>query len=183
MWKGYMTNKGNLSSGKRTDGKELLPGTAVFKVDGDDYYHVGLYVGNGKVIEAQETKAGVTTSKISIWHAWGEMKNVSYETKGAIPVSEPVNYQTAIVSANGGVNMRATPSKSAMRITTIPGGTVIEAAPYDNEWSRVIYKGKEGYAMSEFLSYGGEDGISSEIFSLIDSIEDNLKKLRALLQA
>lgn len=184
IWKGYLSNKGDLKSGKRTDGKQLLPGTAVFKVrNGSDYYHIGLYVGDNKVIEAQGTKAGVTTSKISAWHAWGEMKNVSYAEKEAIPVSEPIKYQNAVVNANGGVNLRATPSKSAMRITTIPGGAVVEAAQYDDEWSKVKYNGREGYAMSEFLSFNGEDNTGSEIFALINNIESDLKKLKALLQA
>ena len=59
MWSKYTTKKGELSSGKRTDGEKLKPGTAVFKVKGTDYYHVGLYIGDNKVIEAQCTRTGV----------------------------------------------------------------------------------------------------------------------------
>ena len=61
MWSKYTMQKGNLVKGKRSDGQELKPGTAVFKVKGSDYYHVGLYIGDGTVIEAQGTKTGVTT--------------------------------------------------------------------------------------------------------------------------
>ncbi len=59
MWSKYTTAKGMLNKGKRTDGQELKPGTAVFKVRGDDFHHVGLYIGNGNVIEAQGTRTGV----------------------------------------------------------------------------------------------------------------------------
>ena len=43
MWTKYMASKGTLRNGRCTDGKELLPGTAVFRNRGSDYYHVGLY--------------------------------------------------------------------------------------------------------------------------------------------
>lgn len=90
MYKKYTTARGKLVSGKRSDGKELLPGTAVFKVqNGDDYYHVGLYVGDGVVIEAQGTSSGVVTSKITSWHCWGELKGVDY-TSAAVPDIQPV---------------------------------------------------------------------------------------------
>ena len=78
MWRKYMTQKGALKNGNRTDGNHLLPGSAVFRKRGDDYYHVGLYIGNGEVIEAKGTAYGVVKTKISTWHAWGEMKGVDY---------------------------------------------------------------------------------------------------------
>ena len=80
MYNKYCTAKGKLSKGKRTDGKELKPGTAVFVWNGSRYSHVGLYIGNGKVIEAMGTKNGVTTSKVTNtkWTHWGELKGVNY---------------------------------------------------------------------------------------------------------
>jgi len=56
MWNKYCTAKGKLVNGRRSDGKELKPGTAVFVLkNGDDRSHVGLYIGGGKVIEASGT--------------------------------------------------------------------------------------------------------------------------------
>jgi cell wall-associated NlpC family hydrolase len=56
MWDKYCTAQGNLSSGARTDGQTLKPGTAVFTLkSGGNRSHVGLYIGNGKVIEASGT--------------------------------------------------------------------------------------------------------------------------------
>lgn len=52
MWNKYAAAKGSLQGGKRTDGQPLKPGTAVFLTKGSDRHHVGLYVGDGKVIEA-----------------------------------------------------------------------------------------------------------------------------------
>ncbi len=79
----YCTNKGKLQLGKRTDGKELKPGTAVFVYDAkkkNPYKHIGLYIGGGKVIEASGTDAGVCVSNVrdTKWTHWGELKNVTY---------------------------------------------------------------------------------------------------------
>ena len=83
MYLKWCTNKGTLSGGKRTDGYLLKPGTAVFVWDGSKYSHVGLYVGDGIVIEAMGTIKGVTTTKVSAgkWTHWGELKGVDYTNK------------------------------------------------------------------------------------------------------
>lgn len=82
IWKSYCTEQGNLSNGKRMDGKPLKPGTAVFTDKNGDKTHIGLFIGGSKVIEAQGTEAGVCTSNIgaSKWKCWGELKSVSYGT-------------------------------------------------------------------------------------------------------
>ena len=81
IWKSYCTDKGNLSGGRRTDGKTLKPGTAVFTDKNGNKSHIGLFIGGGKVIEASGTDAGVCMSNVSAskWKCWGELKNVSYE--------------------------------------------------------------------------------------------------------
>lgn len=94
MWKSYCVDKGNLKSGKRTDGKTLKPGTAVFTDHDGDKTHVGLYIGGGTVIEASGTKVGVITSKITAakWKCWGELKYTHYGVEEeAIPVDKPVD--------------------------------------------------------------------------------------------
>ena len=88
----YCSAKGKLKSGKRTDGKVLKPGSAVFTYNAkkENRGHIGLYIGNGWVIEAQGTKAGVVRSKVtnSKWVEWGELKGVDYGN--AQPVPQPV---------------------------------------------------------------------------------------------
>jgi hypothetical protein len=84
MWNKYCVQKGELKNGKRSDGKDLKPGTAVFTYNEkkNNRGHVGLYIGNGTVIEAAGTKAGVCTSKVTDkkWVEWGELKYVDYPT-------------------------------------------------------------------------------------------------------
>lgn len=72
--------KGVLTEGKKEDKQPLLPGTAVFTGTDKDRGHIGLYIGNGKVIEASNTDAGVITSNVTAgkWKWWGELKLVNY---------------------------------------------------------------------------------------------------------
>lgn len=89
MWKKYCVNQGSLANGKRTDGRELKPGTAVFTygVKNRKRNHVGLYIGNGWVIEAAGTKEGVIKTKVTLkkWVEWGELKYVNYDS--SVPVT------------------------------------------------------------------------------------------------
>lgn len=93
MYRKYCDAKGELNSGARTDGKGLKPGTAVFvwKESKKKYTHVGLYVGDGTVIEAKGAQAGVTTSKITDtkWTNWGELTAVDYSGTAPEPAPAP----------------------------------------------------------------------------------------------
>lgn len=93
MWNKYCTAKGEMRNGKRTDGKPLLPGTAVFTYNKKDGKrgHVGLYIGDGWVIEAKGTQAGVVNTKVtnSKWVEWGELKGVDYSGTAPAPAPEP----------------------------------------------------------------------------------------------
>lgn len=95
MYLKWCSNKGKLNKGKREDGKTLKPGTAVFVWNGNNYSHVGLFVGNGQVIEARSTKLGVVFSKVTDnrWSHWGELKGVDYSAKTAdsTPSSTPAD--------------------------------------------------------------------------------------------
>jgi len=152
MYRQYTTAKGKLKNGKRTDGQELLPGTAVFvwKEEDQKYGHVGLYIGDGWVIEAQGTKTGVVKSKVTLskWTNWGWLKGV--QDGGDVPI--PEGY--AVVTGKN-VALRKEPSTKAniiMRVNT--GSTVKLEEPPPSQWDYVSYNGKTGYMMKEFLKEG-----------------------------
>ena len=99
MYRKYCVNKGDLKKGKRTDNGALKPGTAVFVWNGKKYSHVGLYVGDGTVIEAMGTMNGVTTTKVTAtkWTHWGELTGVDYNSEFIIQNSqlrEPKGHKT-----------------------------------------------------------------------------------------
>ena len=89
MWNKYTVAKGSLKGGKRTDGLELKIGTAIFTGTKDgDHNHVGVYIGDGQVLEAGGTRVGVIISKVTLakWTCWGEMKYVDYGAEPARPI-------------------------------------------------------------------------------------------------
>ena len=161
MWDKYCTSKGKLSNGKRSDGKELKPGTAVFVLKGtSNRSHVGLYIGNGKVIEAQGTQAGVTMSDITNkkWCEWGELKGVEYggtsTTPTAISSTTTQAEPTATTIGSAVVNdtrvaLRSAPSTNATILTRVDKGQRVQVL--SNDWTRVSYQGKTGYMMTKFL--------------------------------
>lgn len=150
MWNKYMTKQGKLSGGKRTDGEALKPGTAVFVLkNGSDRSHVGLYIGNGEVIEASTTKVGVIKSKItnSKWAEWGEMKGVDYSaSKDETPSSQ---VGSAVVNAVK-VALRTGPSTNDSIILRVDKGERVQVL--GDSWTKVTYQGKTGYMMSKFLT-------------------------------
>ena len=104
----YCTTKGKLTD---TLKKTLIPGTAVFTGDAKNHGHIGLYIGNGKVIEASGTQAGVCTSNITAgkWTYYGLLKNVSYNDEIAqdipsVPSDDKILYPT-IRRGNKGENV------------------------------------------------------------------------------
>ena len=152
MWDQYCTHKGELINGRRDDGKELLPGTAVFTRNKETGKrgHVGLYVGDGKVIEAAGTQEGVTTSKVTgKWVEWGELKGVDYEGG-----DEPVPAGYAEVTGKK-VALRKDPSTASAVITRIDTGKTVKLeTPPPSEWDYVSYQGRTGWMMKQFLKEG-----------------------------
>ena len=93
IWRQYVTHRSDLKNGQRTDGKPMYPGDPVFlkKMQGGEInrHHIGYYVGNGTVIEAKGTQAGVVTSPLSRWHETAHWLNVEYEN-GVIYMNHPI---------------------------------------------------------------------------------------------
>ena len=100
IWECDLSSRGQLKAGKKSNGENVKAGSLVFvyKAASKKRTHVGIYAGNGVVIEAAGTKEGVITSKItdSKWTDWGELKGVDYSGAPADPVQpEPVKPEPA----------------------------------------------------------------------------------------
>lgn len=144
----YCSAKGKMKAGKRTDGKEMLPGTAVFTGTDGDHGHIGLYIGGGEVIEAAGTQQGVIKSKVtnSKWTYWGELKAVDYAKE-----DEPVAEGYAKVTGKR-VALRQEPSTRATVILRVNTGEMVKKEPEPSKkWEYVTYNGKTGWMMKEFL--------------------------------
>ena len=148
IYDGHCKAKGRLSGGRRTDGQELLPGTAVFTGTDGEHGHIGLYIGGGEVIEAAGTQQGVIKSKVtaSKWTYWGELKAVDYAKE-----DEPVAEGYAKVTGKR-VALRQEPSTRAAVILRVNTGETVKIEPEPKKtWEYVSYNGKTGWMMKEFL--------------------------------
>ena len=54
-------------------------------------------------------------------------------------------------NSGAGVNMRAKASKSGSIVTVIKQGTEVQVVDVGEEWSKIKYKDKTGYIMTEYL--------------------------------
>lgn len=126
--------------------------------------HVGIYTGEGTVIEAKGTQYGcVETKWDKRWQLAGrfiQTVNDLYDTSGAavtIRINKEADSMTYTVTAEGGVNLRTKPSTSSALLERIPQGTVLEAEPTDATWAKTTYKAKKGYVMQKYLTADSTD--------------------------
>lgn len=155
MYNSWCVAKGKLKGGKRADGQPMKPGTAVFTGTESEHGHVGLYIGNGKVIEAQGTQAGVVVSSVTLakWTYWGELKGVAYD--GSTPEPEPEPAPTpekgyAVVTGKN-VALRQGPGTDCNVRLRVPTGKSVKLEQIPEGWAYVSYGGRTGFMMKEFL--------------------------------
>jgi hypothetical protein len=134
----------------RENGKiavEPPAGALVFKLrNGSDYYHVGIYVGDGAVVEAQGAKSGVVKSSLKTWTHYGLIRGVEYK------MPEPIKPGAAVVTATNGKPVRMRTEPGGTVIANLPVGTEVEIVQTDGEWCKIR---ADGWMMSKFLKERG----------------------------
>lgn len=172
IWDKYCTAKGTLDG---TSDYMLLPGTAVFTTSGDKHNHIGLYIGNGLVIEAANAHDGVIKSHIAgiRWTAWGRLKDVEYQTKKGEGKMAKVVLPTG--AKGNTVNMREGDSKNYKVTCKVPVGAEVDILEDDGDWCYIDYDGETGWMMSNYLEYDGQDGEAEG--STVQVPRDELKKI------
>ena len=143
IWKGSLSEKGKIK-------KDIPIGALVFKLrNGTDYYHVGVYIGGGRVIEAKGTVAGVVETDLTTWTHYGLLKCISYTNEEVIPVQKG---DTVIVDVpnDGTLWVRKGPSTKTDKRDAIREGDEVEIVELEGDWARIRYTA-EGYVMTKFL--------------------------------
>lgn len=116
-------------------------------------------------INSSMTHGAVCTSKFygkSIsggWNRVGLWDKLSYDIK--IPGGEKKMQATVWALSGATVNIREKASRSAALVDQARIGEKVEVESQEGEWSRVLYKGKEGYMMSQFLIFS--DGFNPAV--------------------
>lgn len=183
IWNKCCAARGLLEHGKRTDGQSLKPGSAVFTSSGDKHNHIGLYVGNGTVIEAQGAEAGVTTSRITgaKWTHWAELTGVQFDEVPPDPSGDDEKEEVemaTVMSANGKpVKLRASCQEGTDGYglyDELPVGTVVEVVKKDPDLCQVNFRRRKGwYIKTEFLVFGDatvEPGLEEQAEPVPDDV-------------
>lgn len=160
MWRKYTKQKGKIGE------INLVPGMAVFKcrnwtsaqssngwyeTEPGDVYHVGLYVGNGNVVEAQGKKTGVVITKIDTWHYAAELVDTVYDTSENTQ-AEPFTAFLGIVKINSGwLNLRSGPATSCSREAKAYNGDALNVVGEQDDWYIVNHGGKNLYASKKYI--------------------------------
>lgn len=158
MYRKYSTEKGKIGEIR------LVPGMAVYRWkeaksgelptaylnDGlGNFKHVGLYIGNGKCVEAKSTQYGVVYSDISTWDYASKLVNTEYDvTEGDAPMQKMQVY----AESGRTVNLRKTASTSGTIVTHVPVGATVLVGKETNGFAAVTYGSYTGYMMTKFLT-------------------------------
>ena len=145
MWRDSLFEKGDIQ------GNTIPVGALVFKLrNGDDFYHVGIYVGGGDVVEAKGTYYGVVVSRLAEWTHYGLVKGIGYSDKRDEVISLQPGIAFVDVPNDGTVNIRKAPSTSSTNLGRLREGDTCEVVAVEGDWARVRYAA-EGYIMTRFL--------------------------------
>lgn len=124
----------------------------LYRWTGSVMQHTGIYLGDGYVIDARGSDAGVVKSKLSSypWTHFGQPQGLIKKEQTNEVIS--VSYQAKVVADSGStVRMRSAPSKEAGVSATIALGTIVDVVEEAEGWCGIIYNGQKGYMMSQFL--------------------------------
>ena len=142
---------------------EKVPGQLVFKGKPSKMSHVGVYVGDGKIIEAKGHKYGVVESKLdSTWDYWGQCQLISEDaapapTPAPAPAPAPApspapSGERYVVKTNGSsLRLRVAPNTKAAVLAYMPNGSKVTVNGSSGGWSHTTYNGKTGWAYTKWL--------------------------------
>ena len=150
--------KGHISRDK------LKKGILLFKGNDKQKSHVGVYIGDNKIIEAKNHASGVILSAFNdSWKYYAEYYNVDYSDVTPAPTPE-LKFDSDICRFCQGLTLtvntkiddlmlRSTPViKSNNIIASMPKGSkVIWRGYYAGDWYQVQYKDKTGFAYKDYL--------------------------------
>lgn len=138
LYKYHCKSKGSISSFKKVKGQNVFKGSAAKKT------HVGVYVGDNKVVEAKGHAYGVVVSKITDgWTYWGQCEWITDDvtpkptpTPTPTPTPEPkgIKYK---VTAKSGLWVRKGPGKNYGKIKCLSYGTKVTVYQTKNGWGKI----------------------------------------------
>jgi len=136
-FRGQFTKRGKIADMPDT------PGIAVWKSR-----HIGIYIGNGKVIEARGVGYGVVESTLDSqnWKEWGQISGITYgEAKPEI--------ETFGTCTKAEANVYSEAKNTSKVVGKMPLGAKIEIIRtwVNPTWHKIWYNGKEAYMWNGYV--------------------------------
>lgn len=129
--------KGNIGS------FDHVPGRLVFKKSstGKGMSHVGVYIGNGEVIEAKGHLYGVVRSKLdSKWTHWGQCSFITEDTQASTETPQTPSQSATghyIVSVSDYLSLRAGPGTQYEKKGELYNGALVSIIETQGSWVKV----------------------------------------------
>lgn len=158
------------------------PGGRYYK-NGDllDYYHVGVVTSTEPLVITHCTETGLINGiardyTLDGWTHVGTVDDMEYEDQwGDAPAPD---HDIAIVYSEDGnpVRMRKAPTTASETLIKVPKGAQVEVVETADGWSTILWNGKRGYMMSEFLRVIGmvpdkdDTSFESKVLAKLDEI-------------
>ena len=167
MWRQYTTQKGKIGE------ISLVPGMAVFrhrddgkepeKYQGDgigNFYHVGLYVGDGQVAEAQGKKNGCVKSALGTWSHCARLRSTLYDLEETAQREEekPLGTLGRVRVKSGRLNVRKAPTTASPVLGKLSLGDTVTLTGRTGGWFNVrTASGLSGYCSADYIQPLGEE--------------------------
>ena len=122
----------------------------LFKGDGNEMSHTGIYIKNDRFVHAKGAKHGVVEESMSAC-AW---THFGIPTGLYTPDPKPIKYPfkgKVIAKSGSTVNLRDKPDKSGNVLKKVKLGEIVTVTGEENGWFIVIYRDLKGYMMMEFI--------------------------------
>ena len=150
-----------------------------------DYYHVGVVTSTNPLTITHCTDTGLINGiardyTLEGWTHIGIVDDMEYEGQWDEPV--PAHDIAIVYSEDGNpVRMRKAPTTASETIVKVPKGAQVEVVESTSDWSTILWNGKRGYMMSEFLRVIGMTPAEDET-SFEDKVLAKLDEILLLLK-
>ena len=141
LYKSDMSSLGLYAASKKMDGRSgLIPGDLVFRHNGARIHHVGVFVGDGMVIESKGRDDGVVLRHIdasgkSYWNRYGRLELITDEEAEPMQPIYPAMYRYGGATY---VNLRAEPDGE--KIGKVSRNEQVLVLAERDGWAEVIKK-------------------------------------------
>ena len=158
----HCTKKGTLASFDR------IPGRLVFKGTPSKMSHVGVYIGDDRIIEAKGHAYGVIESRLDDkWTHWGQCNLIQEDaapapdpepiptpapTPSPSPAPEPASNEYRVKTNGSPLALRRSPNPKGALICWMANGSKVTVSGTNGSWSRTTYKGMTGWAYTKWIA-------------------------------